>query len=144
MLCAHLWHDTRSETERKERVLRRSSSLKSDSLSGFARRSCLLEGQSSVSSSRARFGIAKRRRFQRSRSSQKCAHSTLRLKDRLNDLMTFQKVPGTVFSEFVSAFAPRSKEISKQTMSVCLQHRSVDHRIPTGRTTLKFSHPPYR
>ena len=143
MLCAHLWHDTRSETERKERVLRRSSSLKSDSLSGFARRGCLLEGRSSVSSSRARFGIAKRRRFQCSPSSQKCVHS-MRLKDRLNDLMTFQRVPGTVFSEFVSAFAPRSKEISKQTMSVGLQHRSVDHRIPTGRTTLERSHLTYR
>ena len=143
MLCAHLWHDTRSETERKERALRRSSSLKSDSLSGRATRSCLLEGRSSVPSSRARFGIAKCR-FQCSRPSQKYAHSTLRLKDRVNDLMTFQGVPGTVFSEFVSAFAPRSKEISKQTMSVCLQHRSVDHRIPTGQTTLKFSHPPYR
>ena len=126
MLCAHLWHDTRSETERKERVLRRSSSLKSDSLSGVARRGCLLEGRSSVSSvssSRARFGIAKRRRSQCSRSSQKYVHSTLRLKVRLNDLMTFQRVPGTVFSEFVSALAPRSKEISKQTMSVGLQHK---------------------
>lgn len=142
MLCAHLWHDTRSETQRKERVLRRSSSLKSDSLSGFPRRGCLLEGRSSVSSSRARFGIAKRR-FRCSRSWQKFVYNTLRLKGRLNNLMTFQRVPGTIFSEFVSAFAPRSKEISKQTMSVGLQHRSVDRRIPTGRTTLKLSNISY-
>lgn len=33
-LQAYLWQSTRSETDKKERVLRRSSSLKSDSLSG--------------------------------------------------------------------------------------------------------------
>ena len=84
------------------------------------------------------------RRFYCTRSSQEYLHSTLRLKDRLNDLMTLQGVPGTIFSELVSAVAPRSKEISEQTMSVGLQHRSVDHRIPTGRTTSKLSYPSYR